>query len=290
MRGALDRLKDMIERDFYSPIANGIRPAYYHTSAFAYVKRRRPRDAVKRHVDNESRWYSHLDISNFFGSTTLNYAMKMLSMIFPFCEICKSQEGRYELRKAIELGFLNGVLPQGSSLSPTLTNILMIPIDYSLSKALRSFSGASAGRQRYIYTRYCDDIIISSRYSYEIRGIERLVISTMRSFGAPYTLKTEKMHYGSNAGQNFILGMMVNKDNKITIGHKNKKRFHAMLDSFIRDTLNGKHWDRNDIQVMDGLRSYYVSIEGDTIDGLVKFVGDKHGVDVRALIKKELNR
>lgn len=281
----------MIINEFYNhSMFSNIQPAYYHTSAFAYIKGRRPYDCVKRHKDNESNWYAHLDLSNFFGSTTIDYAMKMLEMIFPFCEICKSEHGKEELRKAIDLGFLNGILTQGSPLSPLLTNIIMVPIDYILANTLRKFDGASSKKQRYVYTRYCDDIVITSRYGFDIQKMQKYVGGVLRSFGGNYVINNEKTHYGSRAGKNFVLGMMVNKDNDITIGHKNKKRFQAMLDSFVRDTLNGKHWDRNDIQVMDGLRSYYVSIEGETIDELVKYIGGKHGVNIREMIRKELNR
>jgi hypothetical protein len=50
---------------------------------------------------------------------------------------------------------------------------------------------------------------------------------------------------------------MLNKENKITVGHKRKKEFKAMLDNYIRSRKSGSGWGRNDIQVLGGLISYY---------------------------------
>lgn len=90
----------------------------YHTSAFAYIENRSTVQLVRKHQVNESNWFYKTDISGFFPSTTLDFTMKMIKLIFPMSEICKVQEGYEELRKALSLGFLNGVLPQGTPLSP----------------------------------------------------------------------------------------------------------------------------------------------------------------------------
>ena len=50
---------------------------------------------------------------------------------------------------------------------------------------------------------------------------------------------------------------MLNKDNEITIGHKNKKRFRAMVCSYLLDRQNGTPWSLHDVQVLAGLMSYY---------------------------------
>lgn len=140
---ALRRLKTIFEEDFH---------ALYHTSAFAYVKNRSTLDAVKRHQANESKWFGKYDLSNFFGSTTLEYVMYMFSMVFPFSEVMKHEIGKNMLRDALELAFLDGVLPQGTPLSPLITNVMMIPVDYKLANTFREYN-----HQRFVYTRYADD-------------------------------------------------------------------------------------------------------------------------------------
>lgn len=271
---ALRRLKTIFEEDF---------KALYHTSAFAYVKHRSTVDAVKRHQANESKWFGKYDLSNFFGSTTIDFAIKMLGMVFPFSEVVKSTAGERELRKAIELAFLDGGLPQGTPISPLITNIMMIPVDYKLANGFRDFN-----HQRFVYTRYADDFLVSSKYTFSFREVEKFIVDTLKSFGAPFTIKSEKTRYGSSAGSNWNLGVMLNKDNEITVGHKKKRQFQAMLASYIMDKKNGKDWDKSDVQTMEGYRNYYRMIEGDTIDKMVAHIGEKFGVDVVQLIKDDL--
>lgn len=274
LMNALRNLKTIFEEDFH---------ALYHTSAFAYVKNRCTVDAVKRHQKNNSKWFGKLDLHDFFGSTTLDYVIKMFSMVFPFSEIVKFPNGEAELRKALDLAFLNGGLPQGTPLSPLITNVMMIPVDYKLANAFRDFD-----KQRFIYTRYADDFIISSKVDFDVHRVEKLVVDTLHEFGAPFTINESKTRYGSSAGRNWNLGVMLNKDNEITVGHKKKRQFQSMLYNYITDKRKGISWPREDIQTMQGLHSYYRMVEPETIDAIVKHTNEKMETDVLRLIKDDL--
>lgn len=271
---ALRNLKKIFEEDF---------GALYHTSAFAYIKKRSTIKAVERHQKNESKWFGKYDLSNFFGSTTPEFVEKMFSIIFPFSEIMRNDVGRNELITALSLAFLDGGLPQGTPISPIITNIMMIPIDFNLSKKLRQFE-----KQKFVYTRYADDFLISSKYDFDFRKIENLIIDVLRSFDAPFTIKSSKTRYGSSSGANWNLGVMLNRDNKMTIGHKKKRQFEAMLASYVMDRKNGNRWELTDVQVLEGYRNYYRMIEGSTIDNIVKHIGDKFGVNIVSLIREDL--
>lgn len=274
LMAALRELKTIFEEDF---------KVLYHTSAFAYIKHRSTLDALKRHQANDSKWYGKYDLHNFFGSTTLPFVMKMFSMVFPFSEVMKTEAGWDALNTALELAFLDGGLPQGTPISPLITNIMMIPIDFKLANTLRDFNN-----QRFVYTRYADDFQISSKYNFSFREIESLIVETLKSFDAPFTINTAKTRYGSNAGRNWNLGVMINKENQITVGHQKKRQFKAMLTSYVLDTKNGVTWDQNDVRVMEGLRNYYRMVEGETIDELVSNIGKKFGVNVVQMIKNDL--
>lgn len=271
---ALRKLKTIFEEDF---------GALYHTSAFAYVRKRSTIDAVKKHQYNESKWFGKYDLSNFFGSTTPEFVHKMLSMVFPFSEVMKNPSGKEQLITALSLAFMDGGLPQGTPISPIITNIMMIPVDFTLSRKLRQFE-----KQKFIYTRYADDFLVSSRYDFDFRKIESLIVDVLKSFDAPFTIKPSKTRYGSSSGSNWNLGVMLNKDNKITIGHKKKRQFEAMLASYTMDKLNGKSWDLNDVQVLEGYRNYYRMIEGETIDKIVEHISNKFKVNIVGMIKEDL--
>ena len=271
---ALRRQKTIYEEDFH---------VLYHTSAFAYIKHRCTVDAVKRHQANESKWFAKLDLHDFFGSTTLDFVMSMFSIIFPFSEVVKVPEGEAQLRKALELAFLDGGLPQGTPISPLITNVMMIPVDFKLTKAFRNYE-----KQRFVYTRYADDFIISSKYDFDVHEVERLVVDTLKSFCAPFSINASKTRYGSSAGRNWNLGVMLNKDNKITVGYKKKRQFQSMMYNYINDKRHGVEWPREDIMAMQGLHSYYRMVEPDAIDAIVRHVSEKLGVDIFRTIKDDL--
>lgn len=274
LMSALRLLKTIFEQDFC---------ALYHTNAFAYVQGRCTLDAVKRHQANESRWFAKLDLHDFFGSTTPEFVMKMFSMVFPFSEIVRYPQGKAALETALDLAFLDGGLPQGTPISPTITNVMMIPIDYQLSKRFRDFNG-----QKLIYTRYADDFTISSRNTFSVGDVERAVMDTLSKYDAKFTLNQSKTRYGSSSGRNWNLGLMLNKDNQITVGYKRKKQLQTMLFNYIMDRQNGTPWPVEDIRTMYGLYSYYHMVEPDVIDAIIEHVNKKMDVSVIGMIKADL--
>lgn len=273
---ALRSLKTLFETSFGAKVL-------YHTSAFAYIEGRSTIDAVKRHQANESRWYAKFDLSNFFGNTTMEFTMQQLSMIFPFSEIIKIPEGRAELEKALDLAFLNGGLPQGTPISPLITNIIMIPIDFKLKKALRDFDG-----KYHVYTRYADDFIISSRYDFNFRNVEKLIADTIVDSGAKFRLKPEKTRYGSTAGRNFNLGLMVTSENRITIGNAKKRQIEMLMRNYAIDVKNGNRWDLSDVQVFAGQLSYLRMVEPDVFERIIQHINGKFSIDIMSEIKADL--
>lgn len=265
---ALRDLKFILEKRMFSS---------YHTCAFAYIRGRCAVDAVKRHQRNKSKWFLKIDFHDFFGSTTNEFVLKMLSKIFPFNVIIARD--KYVLENALSLCFLNGGLPQGTPISPTITNLMMIPIDHAIAKYCRNHSPSLC------YTRYADDIIISSKTSFKWSEVQNDILKILSDFEAPFSLNTKKTRYGSASGRNWNLGVMLNKDNNITIGNGKKKIFKAMLFQFCTDYKNNEPWSIDDTAHLQGLRSYYEMVEGKNIENIVNKYSEKTGVDINAAIK-----
>lgn len=271
---ALRILRRIFEEDFH---------ALYHTSAYAYIPNRCTVDVLKVHQRNQSKWFVSLDLHNFFGSTTLDFIMQQFGMVFPFSEIVRYPAGRSELRTALSLATKNGVLPQGTPISPLITNVMMIPIDYELTKRLRDFE-----KNRYVVTRYADDFDISSKYDFDYRKVEGLVKEVLASFNAPFTINEKKTHYCSSAGKNYMLGLLLNKDNEITVGHKAKRQFQKMLHAYVMDRRNGKPWDLHDVQVLKGHYEYFNSVEKGAINGIISHMNEKLDANILAYIQEDL--
>jgi len=274
LMGALRQLRFIFEIKFF---------ALYHTSAFAYIRGRCTIDAIKKHQQMESRWFAKLDFSNFFGTTTQEFVLSQLAMIFPFSEVMKHEEGKTQLTQAISLCFLDGKLPQGTPISPMLTNLMMIPIDHKISNTLRNFN-----KQQYVYTRYADDMTVSSKYDFEKNDITDFVMQVLREYSSPHKLNPEKTRYGSSAGSNWNLGVMLNKDNQITVGHRRLKQYKAMIHNFCRDHLNGVQWEKSDVQELNGLTSYYKMVEKAYIEHILDAYSTKFNINVRGVIKEKL--
>lgn len=270
-----DELKNALSR--LAHILTDTCGVLYHTSAFAYVPGRCVQDVARKHVKAKSQWYLKTDLSGFFPSTTLDFTMKMLSKVFPLSEIIKEKEGRNQVYKALSLGFLDGSLPQGSPLSPTLTNMIFIPIDHAL---FNHFS-----KCKLVYTRYADDTHISAEKRFPYNKVIEYMEKTFKSFGAPYSIKPEKTHFGSFKGENWMLGMMLNKDFNVTVGWKAKKYMNAALCSFVLDTKNNKFWEIGDVMHLQGQLNWYSSVEKESINSMIQKVNKKWNVDVRAMIK-----
>lgn len=320
LKGALTELKEMFE-DFMGYNT-------YHTAAYAYVKGRSTVDLVKKLQSNNCRWILKLDFSNFFGSINFDFAMKQLSNIFPFSEYVKSPRGKAALEGCLRLCFLDGRLPQGTPISPLLTNILMIPIDYEITNKLlknakdvtdfdkddwkyevetlddlhliphpldgevcfvkqtgtamlyHNKKWENRPNYRLIFTRYADDMYIGSHRGFKYKKVIQYIKEVLKKFDAPMKLNEDKTRYSSISGRNWILGLMYNQDQQITIGHRKKKQNQAMLCNFAMDYKNHIPIEIIVVQEIMGNISYMRKIEPEYTEELLKKYNNKFGFDI----------
>lgn len=215
-----------------------------HDAAFAYIKERSTKDALIRHQLNESKYFLKVDIENFFGNCDIDLIKNKLKILYPF----NIYEKADDLTEQIALfATLHDELPQGMPLSPYLTNLIMVGFDFSMSEYCKE--------KGLIYTRYADDIMLSSKAEFSFEALTAFITKTLVEQNYPFKLKKEKTRYGTNAGRNWNLGLMLNKDNQITIGHLKKKELKTILYK-----INRKELPQGDPTVI-GLFAYLKQIE-----------------------------
>ena len=140
-----------------------------HDSAWAYIPGRDVVHAMKEHAKNKSRWYLKLDLHDFFGSCNKEFIIKQLKKIYPFAALTTYTDEI--LNNIADLATKDNGLPQGTPLSPTLTNLIMVEFDYKINNILKNMAGKEIELQKYIYTRYADDIIISAKNKFDYNKI-----------------------------------------------------------------------------------------------------------------------
>lgn len=267
LKAAISTLKALFEDKFY---------ALHHTAAYAYVRGRSNVDMARYHQQANSNWFAHFDFSNFFGSITLEFTMRILSQIFPFSEVC--QTNREDLERAVDLCFFKGGLPQGTPISPMLTNLVMIPFDAALYKRCRE--------KNLFYTRYADDLVISGYRKFDPKDCENDILEVLRMFDAPMRLNVKKTTFGSRSGHNMVVGLMINQDNKVTIGSRKRNVFRAMVHNFLRDYLANNRWSLEDTQHLVGLYSYYHNVNPEDTDGIISQYNKKFGCNFENIWKQ----
>ena len=140
----------------------------------------------------------------------------------------------------------------------------------------------------FIYTRYADDIIISHRIGFDPAQMCRRINQALAHFGAPFTIKDSKTHYGNRNGRNWNLGVMLNKDNQITVGWKRKQQFKAMCHNYISAKANGKPWDIEDVYRLSGIISYYMMVEKEYFQSLIATINQKYSVNLVRMIRADI--
>ncbi len=243
-----------------------------HKAAHAYVEKRGTLTAMQQHQKNESKWFLQIDLKNFFNSITGTWLKEMLLKVYPFPYIDETT-----LDNIVKVSLLNGALPQGSHLSPTLTNIIMVPIDYAITEKLHNYR-----KHHYVYTRYADDITISCKYKFNPKEIENVIREIFRDFNVPFHINEDKTRFGSSSGRNYHVGLILNKDNKISLGHEKNNKFRAMLFNFC---TTGYEWELKDVYRMLGLISYYKSIEPDFVSKTLDKYNKKFNIDILTTAK-----
>lgn len=249
---ALSKVKDIFEQNL---------KCLAHNSAYAYIKHRSVKDALAIHQKNQSNWYLKIDLTDFFPSCTPELIFNNLKQLYPFYYIDKPFDEL--LKKIIKICCLHGGLPQGTPISPLLTNLIMIPYDYAINNTLKRGLG-----EHFVYTRYADDILISSKSNFDWQKIQQ----TLENLLTPFKIKKQKTRYGSKNGSNWNLGLMLNKDNNITLGSSKKRLINAMLNNLCRDYRNLNihgHWTKEDIQCVLGHLSYLKHIEPDYYEHMI---------------------
>lgn len=240
-----------------------------HDSAHAYTRNRSVQTALKVHQHNESKWFLKLDLANFFDNCNPEFVKKQLRNLHPFATWSEEDFNTYMI--LLNIAFLDNGLPQGTPLSPVLTNLIMTEFDvwmtnYAYKHALR-------------YTRYADDLIISSKYNFDFREVEDEIKNYFTENEYPFNIKEQKTRYGSSNGSNWNLGLMLNKDNDITIGYREHRNLKREMYYYDKNRFNANKYPINICYELHGKFEWLRNVQPEAYDGLMNWFKNKYGYD-----------
>lgn len=246
-----------------------------HDSAYAYIHKRDCKKAIQRHQAIKSNWFLKLDIKKFFDNCEPAFIKRQLRMLYPFGLMTDAD---YEFF-ADNLNWLitkNNGLPQGTPLSPVITNLIMVPIDRDINRELHNYFNNK--QQSFMYTRYADDMLISSNKEMNVQEVIQIINNILHLYTDKLQINPNKIRYGSKNGSNWNLGIMYNKDNNLTVGYKRKKKIKTMLFQFYLCYNEGTR-DKEYAQAILGELAYIHNIEPEYIHNLIRFMNTKYNTD-----------
>ncbi len=168
----------------------------------------------------------NIDILNFFGS--IHYG-RIKNILIKDKYFSMSEKGASIIAK---LAVHDGCLPQGSPLSPILATLIGNLIDVRLTQIAKKY--------RLTYTRYADDISLSSNrpfpkelvYWNDLHKIwvvgnvlEKVIIKT------GFIINPKKTRYITNKSRQLVTGVVVNSHTNTTSEYKKKNR--AIVNSLL---------------------------------------------------------
>ncbi len=143
-----------------------------------------------------------LDIQDFFGSITFGRVYKMFSAHFPnqyaklFAELCCYKDK----------------LVQGAPTSPAISNIIMLNFDNKIEEYCLNNSIS--------YTRYCDDITLSSDSN--LNAVYYKIKKELQKNG--FELNSRKTHFVKYTHQQNVTGIVVNEKIQVSAQYRKKLR------------------------------------------------------------------
>jgi RNA-directed DNA polymerase len=150
----------------------------------------------------------------------------------------------YENKK----GNIKNALPQGSPTSPALSNIVCFEMDNILSGV--------AKRNNAVFTRYADDITMSSSENKKLNKLIPVIKETVKKYG--FKANEKKIHVNRRSGRMVVTGLVVN--DKVSYGRGRLRILRAQLHNIKMQARDGDI-PFLDIQHYRGLAAYFNSFD-----------------------------
>lgn len=233
---------------------------------FSYRRGENAYSAVKKHAN--SQYFFQTDIKDFFNSISKQEIKKILENNLKKSPICKLNDYQEQLLNLITV---NNTLPVGFSTSPSISNTCLYNFDVALENYCLEHG--------IIYTRYSDDLILSSNSKEALNNIQEIVSQQLKLFfNNKIQLNPKKTKHTHKGKKIKLLGMVILPSGKVTVDMKLKQQLEILLHFYINDKhkfsdyLEG-HYGGN-LSKISGQLNYINTIDQSYLNKLRKKYGN----------------
>jgi len=211
-----------------------------HEAAYAFIKDRSIKKNAIRHASTKNKYYVKVDLKDFFPSIKYNdfensFKTYRDSITYPD----KLDSELLSLIKSICF-ISDSSLPIGFPTSPFIANFVAREFDEKLTIKLNSIDKLKA-----TYTRYADDIIISTNKKGSSKQIINAVKSTLNNIKPNLKLNPKKIKVCSASGGSIIVtGLKVCNDFHITLHKKTKDKVRLLLSLLSKNKLKIEDYNK----------------------------------------------
>lgn len=227
-----------------------------HEAATAYRKGLGIRENAERH--RRTKFTNRYDFSSFFPSFSQE---RVRLYVAEQSQILGIQLTERDLDFVGNVVCRHGRLTIGAPSSPAITNAMMFEFD-------RRMHDACHGRGL-VYTRYADDIFVSSFEPGRLEKLESVILESKRNI--PHLrlrLNHQKTTYLSKKYSRKITGVVITPEHELSIGRERKREIKALIHQWISGKL-----EREMFSYLKGLFAFAIDIEPQFEERLVQKYG-----------------
>lgn len=232
-----------------------------HPACCAYQEGSSIKKNAERHAKNN--FLLRLDFVDFFKSITSNDVLHFLMENKLHCDWSENDS-----QLLLKLVCFKGRLTMGSVTSPLLSNLICKNLDLCISELALS--------KGITYSRYADDIYLSTNNENILFEIPKKVISILRTIEYPKNLilNSAKTTHSSRKRKMTITGLVITNNRTVSIGRKKKREIRSLVHKWDELTVEKKKY-------LQGYLSYCTGIEPAFINSLCEKFSAKKIRDIK---------
>jgi RNA-directed DNA polymerase len=235
-----------------------------HNAATAFRPGRSTRHNAEPHA--KSKFLLRLDLTDFFPSIKQTDVTNYIASHPRFFR----GWGPQDVDVFCGIVCREGVLTIGAPTSPALSNALCYDLDAQM-ETLCSANGIE-------YTRYADDLFLSSKEKGVLRGMEGRIQPLLDGLSVPRGLRlnASKTRHSSKRGRRRITGIVLGSDENLHVGRSLKRRVRALIHRY--DSLTPKAR-----VALAGSVAYAIGLDPDFANSLIQKYGLKRVREARGI-------